>query len=132
MTYMKRHGSTEEAKQKGYLELSECEKYMVTMMDVRDAYSKIDCLLFRSQFQGRLDDLLGSIRVVEKACDEVRTSRKLREIFAMILTLVNEINTGGDGNGAAGFTLDALLKLHEVCLAYCLNRRVLSPVRKKH
>jgi hypothetical protein len=114
LSYMKHCGTSEEAKQKGYSELSECEKYMVTMMDVNNASSKFDCLLFRSQFQLRFDELVGSIRVVERACDEVRSSRKLREIFAMILTLVNEINTGGNGNEAAGFTLDALLKLNEV------------------
>jgi hypothetical protein len=34
--------------------------------------------------------------------------------MAMILTLVNEINTGGDGKMAVGFSLDALLKLNDV------------------
>lgn len=44
----------------------------------------------------------------------MKDSDKLQGLLAMILTLVNEINTGGDGNEAAGFTLDALLKLREV------------------
>ena len=34
--------------------------------------------------------------------------------MAVILTVVNQINTGGEGNMALGFTLDALLKLNEV------------------
>jgi hypothetical protein len=35
--------------------------------------------------------------------------------MAIILTVGNQINTGGEGNSqAAGFSLDALLKLEEV------------------
>lgn len=99
---------------KGYADFSECEKYMYTMMDVENAEAKFDAMLFRSQFQSRLDELLKSLRELEIACDEVRNSEKLRDVLGLILTLVNEINTGGDGNEAAGFTLDALLKLNEV------------------
>ena len=114
LVYMKKCGSSEEAKTKAYADLSECEKYMYTMLDVSDAAGKFDCMLFRSQFQARFDEVLDSVETVEKACDEVRGSEKLKVVMAMILTLVNQINTGGDGNEAAGFTLDALLKLNEV------------------
>lgn len=114
LVYMKKAGTSEEGKKKAYADLSECEKYMYTMLDVADAAGKIDCMLFRSQFQVRYDELLDSVEVVEKACDEVRNSEKLKVIMAMILTLVNQINTGGDGKEAEGFTLDALLKLNEV------------------
>lgn len=84
------------------------------MIDVQRAADKFDCLLFRSQFQGRVDELQESIEQVERACDEVHDSAKLQRMMGMILTLVNQINTGGDGNEAAGFTLDALPKLTEV------------------
>lgn len=114
LSYMKSHSTSEESRRSAYADLSECEKYMLAMIDVEEAAEKFDCLLFRAQFRGRLDELVDSIRVVERACDEVRHSEKLREIMALILTLVNEINTGGDGNEAIGFSLDALLKLNEV------------------
>lgn len=113
-SYMNKCGSTDDAKEKAYADFSECEKYMYTMLDVEDAAAKFDCMQFRAQFKSRYDELLESIGVIERACDEVRTSERLQTIMAMILTLVNEINTGGDGNEAAGFTLDALLKLNEV------------------
>lgn len=113
--YMKKAGNSDEKRAQAFADLSECEKYMYCMLNVSDAAAKFDCLIFRSQFQSRYADLLRSITVLEKACDEVRSSDKLRQIIAMILTLVNQINTGGDGNGAAGFSLDALLKLNEVC-----------------
>jgi hypothetical protein len=111
---MKQAGQSEEKKKALYSDLSDCEKYMFCMMDVENAEEKYDCLLFRSQFRARFDELIECIRVVEKACDEVKNSERLRKLFALILTVVNQINTGGLSTGAAGFSLDALLKLNEV------------------
>lgn len=95
-------------------DLCACEKYMVAMMKVSDASAKFDCLLFETQFQSRIEEINESIDTLNKACSDVRESIRLRKLMAMILTLVNQINTGGSGNLAAGFTLDALLKLDEV------------------
>lgn len=109
---------TEEETAKAYADLSECEKYMWTMRRVEDAKGKFDCMLFKAQFRTRVDELVASMKVVEKACDEVKTSESLHKVLAMILTLVNTINTGdGHGQGVAqGFNLDALLKLNEVSM----------------
>jgi hypothetical protein len=112
--YLKQTGTSQETKDAAYAALSECEKYMVTMLDVADADAKFNCMLYRSQFRTRFDESVECIKTVEKACDEVRSSDRLRQIMAMILTLVNQINTGGDGAEAAGFNLEALLKLNEV------------------
>lgn len=115
LAYMERGGTSEEGKRSAFADLSECEKYMFTMIDVADAAEKFRCMLFRVQFQPRLNEIVDAIKVIEKACEEVRSSEKLRQILAIILTLVNEINTGGDdGNAAIGFSLEALLKLNEV------------------
>ena len=140
---MAKAGESEEAKASAYAELSECEKYMFTMMDVTNVAAKFECMLFRAQFRSRFDELVRSIQVIEKACQELRSSERLRDIFGIILTLVNEINTGGDGTGAAGFTLDTLLKLNEVsheerhlssngssCLIFRLHRQAKAFDRK--
>ena len=111
---MKKYDHSDDMRNEAFLSLSECEKYMYTMLSVEAASAKYDCMLFRSQFKTRLDELMQSVQIVDKACDQVRTSERLQTVMAMILTLVNQINTGGDGNEAAGFTLDALLKLNEV------------------
>ena len=65
------------------------------------------------------EDLLEAIQTIETACDETRNSERLRKMMATILTLVNQINTGGEGKVAAGFGLDALLKLNEVSKSSC-------------
>jgi hypothetical protein len=87
---------------------------MVTMMEVLDAASKFDAMLFRTVFKNRFEDITSAIRTLNGACDELRTSEKLRKLMPIILTVVNQINTGGEGKVAMGFTLDALLKLNEV------------------
>lgn len=97
-----------------YGDLSETEKYMYTMIDVTEASEKMDAMLFRCVFKNRFDDVNAGIKTLNSACDQLRSSEKLRKLMAMILTVVNEINTGGEGNMAVGFTLDALLKLNEV------------------
>jgi hypothetical protein len=104
---------SEEDKAKSMAALPSCEKYMIAMMEVKNAPAKFDCMLFRVQFQSLLDELIVGINTLRKACDEVRNSERLRKMMAMILTLVNQINTGGDGNMALGFSLEALLKLGE-------------------
>lgn len=113
--YMEKGESNPEARDQLYKELSECEKYMYTMIEVPKAAEKFDCMLFRSQFKVRFIDVVEGLTTVEKACDETRNSEKLRKMMATILTLVNQINTGGEEDKeAAGFSLDALLKLNEV------------------
>ena len=95
-------------------DLCPCERYMVAMMEVPDADGRFDCMIFATQFESRMEEINEGIDTLDKACNDVRESIRLRKLIAMILTLVNQINTGGSGNLAAGFTLDALLKLDEV------------------
>ena len=115
IAYMKKGESSQEVKDKLYSELSETEKYMYTMMDVPEAAARFDAMLFRTVFKNRFEEITSAIRTLNTACDELRSSEKLRKLMAMILTVVNQINTGGEGKMAMGFTLDALLKLNEVC-----------------
>jgi len=114
--YMERNASSEEEKAAAYAGFSECEKYMFSLMEVSEVAKKFDCMIYRVQFRPRFDELLKTVRIVETACVEVRSSERLRKIMAIILTLVNQINTGGDGNEAVGFGLDSLLKLNAVSL----------------
>jgi hypothetical protein len=135
---MKKGESSMETRQQLYADLSETEKYMVTLMEVPNAASKLEALLFRSLFSTRFQDVTDAVSVLNAACDELRSSDRLRKLMAVILTVVNQINTGGEGNLAMGFTLDALLKLNEVgrmfvnTFAVFLYLTYSSPRRQKH
>jgi formin 2 len=111
---MKKGEKSEDERKSLFADLSETEKYMVTMMEVEDAAAKLDAMMFRSVFKSRCEDITTATKTLNLACDELRSSEKLRKLMAVILTVVNQINTGGEGKAAMGFTLDALLKLNEV------------------
>jgi hypothetical protein len=104
---------TEEVKISAINDLCLCEKYMLAMMKVDMANEKFDCMLFKYQFDNKLKELMQGVTTLTNACEEVMTSARLRKLMAMILMLGNQINTGGSGRMAQGFSLDALLKLDE-------------------
>merc|ERR1719352_518938 len=86
---------------------------MVEMMGVRNAAGKFDCMLYKLQFDFRSQEIMDGVIKLNTACNEVQSSERFRKLLAIILTVGNQINTGGEGNLAAGFSLDALLKLDE-------------------
>ncbi len=112
--YLQKHSSSEEVKCAAMRDLCACEKYMVAMMNVEDAHSKLDCIIFCSQYETRRKEIVDDIEAITKACAELKQSNRLRKLLGLILKLGNLINTGGEGKMAKGFSLDALLKLNEV------------------
>ncbi|KAL7495540.1 hypothetical protein ACHAWT_005507 [Skeletonema menzelii] len=111
--YIKQASATEESLNAAINDFCTCEKYMYAMMKVDMADEKFECMLFKYQFDHKLNELMNSVTTLISACEEVQKSVRLRKLMAMILMLGNQINTGGSGSMAHGFTLDALLKLDE-------------------
>lgn len=95
--------------------LCECEKFMVSMMTVKHAKRKVRALLFKLQFRTCLEDIYNDTVAMESACDELNNSVRLRQLFGIILTFGNRLNTVGSGKQrrAGAFTLDSLLKLKQ-------------------
>ena len=112
--YVKGASSSEKTKEAAINDFCLCEKYMFAMMKVDVADDKFECMLFKYQFDIKLKELMDCVTTLINACEEVQKSVRLRKLMAMILMLGNQINTGGSGRMAQGFTLDALLKLDEV------------------
>lgn len=96
-------------------DLSECEKFMVAMMTVKHSKEKVRALLFKLQFRQCVSDLETDVGVVEKACDELKNSVRLRKLLGIVLNIGNRLNTAGPTKkGKAGaFTIESLLKLNQ-------------------
>jgi len=96
-------------------DLCECEKFMVAMMTVKHSKEKVRALLFKLQFRQCVNDLESDVSLVEKACDELKESVRLRKILGIVLNIGNRLNTAGPTKkGKAGaFTIDSLLKLNQ-------------------
>lgn len=88
--------------------LGQAERYMMVMMDCHAAKMKIDCMIYKQQFKGRVNECRSVLTKIEKACDDVKLSSRLKKVLKTILKVGNQMNDGADN---VGFTLDSLLKL---------------------
>merc|ERR1719253_1355632 len=85
-------------------------------MTVKQSKRKIRALLFKLQFRGCIHDLAHDVFSIEKACDELSNSVRLRKIFGIVLNIGNRLNTAGQTGQkrkAGSFTLKSLLKLNQ-------------------
>lgn len=96
-------------------DLCECEKFMVAMMTVKHSKEKVRALLFKLQFRQCVADMEKDVFIVEKACNELRNSVRLRKLLGIVLNIGNRLNTAGPTRkGKAGaFTIESLLKLNQ-------------------
>ncbi|KAG2310041.1 hypothetical protein Bca52824_021598 [Brassica carinata] len=93
--------------------LGKCEQYFLELMKVPRVESKMRVFSFKIQFGTQITEFKKSLNAVNSACDEVRTSQKLKEIMKKILYLGNTLNQGTARGAAVGFKLDSLLKLSD-------------------
>ncbi|KAG2262896.1 hypothetical protein Bca52824_069975 [Brassica carinata] len=93
--------------------LGEREQYFLELMKVPRVESKLRVFSFKIQFSTQITELRKSLEVVKSACQEVRTSQKLREVLKMILYLGNTLNQGTVRGAAVGFKVDSLLILSD-------------------
>ncbi|RID73089.1 hypothetical protein BRARA_B00260 [Brassica rapa] len=93
--------------------LGKCEQYFLELMKVPRVESKMRVFSFKIQFGTQIKEFKKSLNAVNSACDEVRTSQKLKEIMKKILYLGNTLNQGTARGAAVGFKLDSLLKLSD-------------------
>lgn len=96
-------------------DMTPCEQYMVAMKDLKDSEKKFQSIIFLAEFKNKMNELKYDVDNLDAACEELRSSKRFQTLLAMILVLVNKINTGDEGGALAdGFTLDSLSKLSEV------------------
>ena len=101
-----------------------CEKYMLEIMKIDMAEMKLRCMACRSDFDRELNEIMSDVKILKKACNEVKESLLFKELLVMLLDLLNYINNDGHRKVAKGFTLNTLAKIDEVCfivLPKCLD-----------
>lgn len=110
--YMK---SSQGGSEEKFEKLCECEKFMVAMISVKQSKMKLRALLFKLQFRGCIQDLAHDVFSVEKACDELSNSVRLRKLFGIVLNIGNRLNTAGpsEKRKASAFSIQSLLKLNQ-------------------
>ncbi|KAE8652515.1 formin-like protein 20 isoform X2 [Cucumis sativus] len=91
--------------------LGKCEQYFLEMMQVPRVESKLRVFSFKIHFSSQIVEFKKSLNTVNSVCQEVKSSRKLKEILKKILCLGNMLNQGTARGSAIGFRLDSLSKL---------------------
>lgn len=88
--------------------LGQAEKYMRVMMDFPSATKRIECMKYKQQFSSRIFELGQTSKKIMDACEDVKSSNRLKKVLKTILKVGNQMNDGADN---LGFSLDSLLKL---------------------
>jgi hypothetical protein len=115
--------------------LSEAGKFWVAVADVPRARARASALAYQRQFDARTSDAQQRLACIVRACEQVRSSPRLRRVLLAIRQLGNKLNAneetsgvsgggitgsasksgaiknGGSGAGVVAFRLDSLLKL---------------------
>ena len=88
--------------------LGQAERYMLTMLGFVTAKKRLDCMIFKQQFKEKLHEVKATVAAIDKACDQVKGSIRMKKVLRCILKVGNQMNDGADN---LGFSLDSLLKL---------------------
>lgn len=91
--------------------LAQPERFFLVAGSVPRGGAKLGAVLLAHQFAEQGGELGRSVRALASCCREVRASERLASFLDSILAIGNVMNAGTYKGGAAGFTLDSLLKL---------------------
>ncbi|KAL3671183.1 hypothetical protein V7S43_004364 [Phytophthora oleae] len=91
--------------------LGEAEKFILEIAKVKRYAPRMEGLVYKLSFTPRSAELAASLAHLQKAGEEVKGSRLLKTLLAMVLKLGNTLNGSGEENEIKGFTVDSLLRL---------------------
>ncbi|KAJ3013426.1 hypothetical protein HKX48_005760 [Thoreauomyces humboldtii] len=94
-------------------ELGNAERYIREVMNVPRLSHRLEHMLFRKRFEEEVEEVVPDMETVLLACDQVRTSKRLRELLKQVLILGNYLNGTSFRGNAYGFKLEALLNLKD-------------------
>jgi hypothetical protein len=91
--------------------LGETDRFMIQMMGVPDSAERFRCLVTQKRFSTVRNELNADVKIIQRACDDVKCSLRLKKLLAVVLKLGNKLNVGAKQVNA--FTLDSLIKLKD-------------------
>ncbi|GAA5889934.1 hypothetical protein JCM5296_003653 [Sporobolomyces johnsonii] len=74
---------------------------------------RLSCMLYRRRLEIDMEELKPDLTILRAAADELKQSAKFKKLLQTVLAIGNALNASTFRGGAAGFSLDSLLKLKE-------------------
>lgn len=110
LPYAEEYGNKESKPQKPVTELTRIDKVFLVIYNMRKYWkSRSRALLVTQTFRKDYKDLHYKLTLIDEALDAIRTSEHLRNVFGIILQVVNFMND--ESKQTQGFKLDTLQRL---------------------
>ncbi|KAJ3096868.1 hypothetical protein HDU97_005466 [Phlyctochytrium planicorne] len=90
--------------------LASAEKFLFAMSEITHYEQKVKVMYFKSAYEEYMDDAETLITYLKRATEDVKGSKKFKELLKVVLALGNYLNSGQRG-GAYGFKLNSILKM---------------------
>jgi len=95
--------------------LDKPEQFLYELAEIPNFAERIACFMFQSEFEDGISSIESKLNNLKSTCQFLTTSKSLKTVLAIILTLGNYMNGGNRTRGQAdGFGLEILAKLRDV------------------
>lgn len=95
--------------------LADAESFLFHILKVvPTAFTRVNAMLFRSNYASEIKQLKESVQTLESACKELRTRGLFMKLLEAILKAGNRMNAGTSRGNAQAFNLNSLRKLSDV------------------
>lgn len=93
--------------------LAKADQYFNEIMTIPRLSERIECMLYRRKLELDIEEVRPELDVLRNASQQLRSSKRFKQVLQAILTVGNALNGSTFRGGARGFQLEALLKLKE-------------------
>ncbi|WKY09730.1 hypothetical protein Q1695_002242 [Nippostrongylus brasiliensis] len=108
--------------------LALADRYLYEMAQIPRFEQRLRSLHIIRTFQERFDSLIPYIQSVTKASTALSSSKKFKQLLALVLAVGNHLNYGKRNGNAFGFDLSSLNRLSDVKFAHRSDRNLLHYV----
>ena len=89
--------------------LDTAEQFGMMLAGVPNIHQRLHCWDFMNNFDDQLVDIGPPLVVIQKACNEIRSSPSLKKFLGVVLSIGNYLNAGNANRGQAdGFNLEVI------------------------
>ncbi|GAA6056774.1 hypothetical protein JCM3770_006127 [Rhodotorula araucariae] len=90
------------------------DQYFLELSVIPRLPERLAAMLYRRRLDMEMEELRPDLAILRAASDELRSSKRFQTLLKTVLAIGNTLNGGTFRGGAAGFSLDSLLKLQDV------------------
>ncbi|KAL9271892.1 Formin-like protein [Drosera capensis] len=94
--------------------LGTSERFLKAILDIPFAFKRVEAMLYKANFDAEVKYLRKSFTTLEKASEELKSSRLFLRLLEAVLRTGNRMNVGTNRGDAKAFKLDTLLKLVDI------------------